>query len=41
MADYQRLTQEERYQIWALKITGKGISAIACELNIHPPSVGN
>ena len=39
MANYQRLTQEERYQIWALHRTGKAIRKIARELNRSPSTV--
>ena len=39
MANYRRLTQEERYQIWALKKAGKGIRAIARELRRHPSTI--
>ena len=39
MAKYHRLTQEERYQIEALKTNGLGIRAIAKQLNLSPSTI--
>ncbi len=36
---YQQLTQAARYQIWALRDTGKTIREIALSIDVHPSTV--
>ena len=39
MAKYHRLTQENRYQIEALKTSGLGVRAIAKQLDLSPSTI--
>lgn len=40
MKTYSQLTQEKRYQIYALYKANYSKVAIACELNVHPSTIG-
>ncbi len=39
MRTYTQLTQEQRYQIWALMKTGKNQTEIAQQLHVHKSTI--